>query len=171
MIGCLWNPRGFGKPGRSKSIADVLLNNKLDFVGFQETKKELVSKSFLKTISSPFEFDWHYLPAKGTPGGILVGFKSDLFEVISYSLHDYYCVSTVVKNLCDGFTWQLIVIYGSAYAEHKVDFISELHLVMEQCALPSLIGGVLWYLLEGGRKRAGRGPCPRPVARGKGFPS
>jgi hypothetical protein len=92
MIGCFWNPRGFGKPGRSKSIGDVLQNNKIDFVGFQETKKEQISNSFLKAISGPHDFKWNYLPAKGTAGGILVGFKTDLFEVLSYNLHSY-CVS------------------------------------------------------------------------------
>jgi hypothetical protein len=44
------------------------------------------------------DYSWHYLPAKGTAGGILVGFKTALFEVISYPLHDY-CVTTVVKKM------------------------------------------------------------------------
>jgi hypothetical protein len=113
MIGCFWNPRGFGKPGRSKTIADVINNNKIDFVGFQETKKEQISNSFLKAISGSCDFNWHYLPAKGTAGGILVGFKADLFEVLDYNMHDY-CVTTVVKNLADGFIWNLVVVYGSA---------------------------------------------------------
>jgi hypothetical protein len=32
--------------------------------------------------------------------------------------------TTVVKNILDGFTWQLVVVYGSVYAEHKLDFLS-----------------------------------------------
>jgi hypothetical protein len=89
MIGCFWNRRGFGKIGRGQSIADVLSTHKIDFVGFQETKKELISNSFLKTISGNVDFNWHYLPAKGSAGGILVGFKAALFDILKISIHDY----------------------------------------------------------------------------------
>jgi hypothetical protein len=89
MIGCFWNPRGFGKIGRGQSIADVLSTHKIYFVGFQETKKELISNSFLKTISGNVDFNWHYLPAKGSADGILVGFKAALFDILKISIHDY----------------------------------------------------------------------------------
>jgi exonuclease III len=154
MIGCFWNPRGFGKSGRAQCIADVLSTHKIDFVGFQETKKESISNSFLKSISGNVDFLWHYLPAKGTAGGILVGFKAALFEVLSYTLFDY-CVATVVKNISDGFIWQLIVVYGSAYAEYKLDFLAELHLVMEQCVFPSLVGGDFNLVLSEAEKSSG----------------
>ena len=39
MIGAFWNVRGLNKAGRLKCIADFIVDNKLDFVGFQETKK------------------------------------------------------------------------------------------------------------------------------------
>jgi hypothetical protein len=41
-----------------------LLNNKVDFVGFQETKQEEISNSFLKAIAGSCDFSWHYLPTK-----------------------------------------------------------------------------------------------------------
>jgi hypothetical protein len=37
----------------------------------------------------------------------------------------------MVKNLRDNFVWRLIVVYGSAYDEHKLEFLEELHSVME----------------------------------------
>jgi hypothetical protein len=61
----------------------------------------------------------------------------------------------VVKNLCDGFVWQLVVVYGSAYADHKLDFLAELHLVMEQCRYPSLIGGDFNLVLNEAEKSSG----------------
>lgn len=44
-------------------------------------------------------------------GGILVGFKKDEFEVIGFS-NKTLCVVSTVRNKCDGFVWQLVVVYG-----------------------------------------------------------
>jgi hypothetical protein len=46
MLGALWNTRGLNKPGRLQCIANFM-SNRLDFVGFQETKKVVISDSFL----------------------------------------------------------------------------------------------------------------------------
>jgi endonuclease/exonuclease/phosphatase family metal-dependent hydrolase len=37
--------------------------------------------------------------------------------------------------------WCLIIVYGSAYAEHKLDFISVLHDIMDLDDYPTLVGG------------------------------
>jgi hypothetical protein len=34
-----------------------------------------------------------------------------------------------------------VVVYGSAYPDQKVEFITELHDVMETTTVPTLIGG------------------------------
>jgi hypothetical protein len=39
MIEGFWNIRGLGKPGRTGALSDFIKENKLDFVGVQETKK------------------------------------------------------------------------------------------------------------------------------------
>jgi exonuclease III len=39
MIGATWNVRGLNQRGKLQCITDFVLGNKLDFVGFQETKK------------------------------------------------------------------------------------------------------------------------------------
>ena len=70
------------------------------------------------------------LLAVGSAGGILVGTKSNLFEVLSVSSKNY-CIITTLKNKTDGFRWNLIVVYGTAYAVDKLDFIAELHESME----------------------------------------
>jgi exonuclease III len=38
MIGATWNVRGLNKRGKLQCITDFVVENKLDFVGFQETK-------------------------------------------------------------------------------------------------------------------------------------
>ena len=81
MIGAFWNIRSLNKMGSLQCLTDFIQNNKLSFVGIQETKRENFNESFLKTANSHFK--WHYLPASGTTGGILVGFDESAAEVLS----------------------------------------------------------------------------------------
>ena len=37
--------------------------------------------------------------------------------------------------------WQMITVYGTCYYEFKIEFIAELHDIMEGCVLPTLFGG------------------------------
>lgn len=46
-----------------------------------------------------------------------------------------------VKNIKDGFVWHLVVIYGTAYNEYKVEFIAELHDILEDSSYPILLYG------------------------------
>jgi hypothetical protein len=48
---------------------------------------------------------WNFMPAKGTVGGILVGFKTLLFDIISWQYVEY-CVVAIVNNQSDNFTWR-----------------------------------------------------------------
>jgi hypothetical protein len=63
-----------------------------------------------------------------------------MFEIVSWT-HYEYCLSAVVKTELDNFVWRLVVLYGSPYEDKKMEFISELHLVMAGWQGPTLIGG------------------------------
>lgn len=54
MIGAFWNVRGLNKEGRLQCLTDFVNDNKLDFVGIQETKKESFNESFLKYVHKDF---------------------------------------------------------------------------------------------------------------------
>ena len=81
MIGATWNIRGLNKRGKLQCITDFIRDNNLDFVSFQETKKESFEDSFLNYASR--DFVWNYLPADGTAGGILVGINERKFEALA----------------------------------------------------------------------------------------
>jgi hypothetical protein len=83
MICYFWNCRGIFAPGRQKFIDDNLVPLHLDYIGFQKTKKEQFSNSFLKKLQGNRNFIWNHLPAVGSAGGILIGVNADLFEVIA----------------------------------------------------------------------------------------
>jgi hypothetical protein len=111
--------------------------NRLDFSGLQETK-ETINDSFLKAMAK--NFDWRYVPARGTAGGILRGFKSTVFEVLTWDVFQYCGIATVM-NTSDKFVWRVIVVYRSPYEETKVEFVEELHRVMSMWVGPTLVGG------------------------------
>jgi hypothetical protein len=54
MIGGFRNIIGLGISGRTKALNDFIKNNKLDFVGVQETKKNELSETTLNP------FLWSY---------------------------------------------------------------------------------------------------------------
>ena len=83
MNALFWNVRGISAPGRKSQILDVMNKIHPSFVGFQETKKEVFSDSFLKSISGNRNFSWNHLPSVGTAGGILMDVDSDILEIIS----------------------------------------------------------------------------------------
>lgn len=100
MIGAFWNIRSLNKSGSLDCFMDFINDNKLDFVGLMETKKESFHDSFFKYIGN--DFSWNFLPADGTAGGILVGFKKSVFQIVSWEIASY-CVSAKVISIRDKF--------------------------------------------------------------------
>jgi hypothetical protein len=122
-----------------KCLADLVKINMLDFIGIQETKKELIPQAFLDGVCR--NFTENFIPAVGTAGGgILLGCKSSLIEVLSWQKFKF-CLSVMVKIVCDKLVWKLIVVYGSPYDESKNEFVDELHMVMGDGNDPVILGG------------------------------
>jgi hypothetical protein len=138
MKGSFWNLRRLNKPGRMKCLYDFVKVNNLDLIGVQETKKELIPRSFLDGVDK--NFAWKYVPAKGTTGGILLGCKNASLEIVSWQGFNF-CGAALVRQHGDVEMWRVIVVYGSPYEETKVDCILELHQVMESGKGPTLLGG------------------------------
>ena len=91
-----WNSRSISALGRRKCIEDTIVPLQVDYIGFQETKKESFSASFLKNVIGNRNFYWNYLPANGSAGGILVGVNANIFDIISWEIKSF-SVSVIVK--------------------------------------------------------------------------
>ena len=76
----IWNIRGFGQDGRRQQLRDYMREEDVDIVGLQETIRQDFSIPELQGLSR-HKFVWHWLPANGHSGGILLGVKDDTFEV------------------------------------------------------------------------------------------
>lgn len=129
MIGLFWNIRGLGRPGRIPALVEKIRSNHADFVGIIETKKNSFSNGFLRSLTGNTPFNWNYLPASGSAGGILVGLNSDLFSITVGDMLKF-TISVMVQSKKTNLTWKLVVIYGSPYEEGKQEFLDELDQVM-----------------------------------------
>lgn len=144
MIGLFWNIRALGQPAKFQCLYDTIKNYNIGFIGFQETKREQLSANFFAISNWWEKFIWHFLPADGSAGGILLGLNVDLFDVIGFSSKKFSVSGTIV-NKSDAFTWNLVVIYGTSYPDIKMDFIAEIHDLCEHLACPIVLRGILTW--------------------------
>jgi len=120
MIGAFWNIRSLNKIDRLECLKNFIDNNSLDFVGIRETKKESSNQAFFDSVGN--NFNWNFLPACGTAGGILVGLRNTKFNILRWDIKQF-CISAFVSNVRDNFSWRLVTVYGSSYEKHKHEFL------------------------------------------------
>jgi hypothetical protein len=104
-----------------------------------ETKKEF-TPGFLKSLTWNVPFNWCHLKAQGAAGGILVGANTDVYSMTVLDILKF-SVSVMLSNKKNGFSWKLVVVYGPAYDDRKVEFLDELEHIMIPWQGPMLIGG------------------------------
>jgi hypothetical protein len=71
-------------------LEQLIRENHADFIGIQETKK-VFQDSFLRNLTSPASFSWHFLLAKVTAGGIFVGCKDEVLLMVVTSPLIFLC--------------------------------------------------------------------------------
>ena len=140
MICAFWNSRDVAALGRKQCIDDTIVPLHVDYIGFQETKRQNFSPSFLKNLLGNKKFAWNHLPVVGTTGGILVGVNNDCFDVISWDIRRF-SVSVIVNIKNMDKIIRITIVYGSAYEDGKQAFTSELHVLFINWEGPALIGG------------------------------
>lgn len=113
LRGLIWNCRGIGDKNKMDFIRDQINNNNLDFVGIQETMKTEFNLVELSDLSGQERFDWKVLRSRGRSGGILVGTNNATMVKEEVELGEYF-VRVKVRNVSDGFCWELVVVYGDA---------------------------------------------------------
>jgi hypothetical protein len=95
---------------------------------------------FLRNLTSPVEFTWNYLLARGTTGGVLVGVRDKSLLVSNVSTLKS-SVSCMLLDKRNNFSWKPVVVYVSPYEEARMEFIDELHLVLSSWQGPIVIRG------------------------------
>jgi hypothetical protein len=138
MIGLFWNIRSLGKTGRQPALANRVRDNHVDIIGIVETKRESFSPGFLKNLNGNTPYSWFINPAKGSPGGMLIGVSVDLYVATLGQTLDF-SISIMLLDRKSGFSWKLVVVYGSPYEEGKQPFLDEIHNIMSIWQGPTVV--------------------------------
>jgi exonuclease III len=140
MRGLIWNCQGLGRDIKFDFLREIIREEKIDFVGLQETKKEHFNDSLLSSLAGSKLFAWFSSPPNGRSGGLLVGFNFEMFDVREFEAGEFLTRSLVLHRE-KKFIWNFVNVYGAAQNEHKSRFLSELSAVCSRSQVPMLISG------------------------------
>jgi hypothetical protein len=97
VVGLIWNIRGLNRPDKLPRVHELIRDSCPDLISFSESKIADFSVTLLQSIDYNIVFNWNWLPAVGTAGGILVGVQDSSFEIISWEIFKY-CVVVIIKD-------------------------------------------------------------------------
>lgn len=140
MISLFWNCSGVKKRGMATCLSDLIRDHCLDFVGIQETVKKDFSSKFLRKFDPGDLFCWKWIPSVGKAGGILCGVRYDTFDIKSCSAGKYV-MKFELWNTCKQMNYCIMVVYGSAHEEFRVEFLTELSDMCRDISCPYILGG------------------------------
>ena len=67
-----WNVRRLNATEKQMAVRSFLRDVQADVICFQETKREIVDREWVKEIWGGQWVEWEYLSARGASGGILI---------------------------------------------------------------------------------------------------
>jgi exonuclease III len=111
----IWNVRGLNSRSHCDTVRELIRAERPSIVCLQETKLSVISEFDVIQIIS-VGFDYYYLSAVGTHGGILVAWRSSTWSV-SLSSHRAFLVSIKIKHISQEEGWWLTSVYGPAAEE------------------------------------------------------
>jgi exonuclease III len=111
----------------------------VDIIGLQEMIKENFLLHEHEGLSR-HKFAWHWVPASGHSGGILLGVKEDTFEVDDMD-HGEFFVSMALTHRRSNLRWEVIIVYGPADYRRSLAFLAELTSKVERCTTPVMVAG------------------------------
>lgn len=140
MKGLIWNCKGIRKRGVSIYIKNLITQYKLSFIGIQETMIEEYDESVTNNFDHDHDFIWAWNPSSGKSGGILIGIKTDLFDVGALKQGAHMLHVDLWDKMCSE-KWNLIIVYGLAQKQEKDRFLDELSSFCNDSRAPYIVGG------------------------------
>ena len=143
MRALFWNIRGFGHMGRRTLLEEYMRKEDVDIVGLQETIKTDFHFHELLSLDPLERFEWHFTPAVGRSGGMLMGLSRDVYDIISWDrgsffLAAHFRIRATLRELV------VIQVYGPANHSRSAEFLGELQqkvTTVTVAAFPVLVGG------------------------------
>lgn len=83
-------------------------------------------------------FYCHYIASVGKSRGILCGIKMETWDTVSVR-RGRYIMQLSVKHKTLNLELAVLVVYGAAHDEHKLEFLSEMSEFCNSIALPHVV--------------------------------
>lgn len=120
----IWNVRGLNARARRLVVCSLIATTDASIVCLQETKMALVySRAVLETMGVEFD-EYVYLSADGTPGGILLAWKSRAVAISNLLFTTN--ILTAKVSTPESASWWISVVYGPQDDDAKVAFLQEI---------------------------------------------
>jgi exonuclease III len=120
----IWNVWGLNADSHRDALHNLVAAKRTSFVCIQETKLVEINDFDVSQLLGT-SFDYAFLPATHTRGGILVAWKAVAWSALSISTRRF-SVSVKMRHLSSGVEWWLTSVYGPFQDADKSAFISEL---------------------------------------------
>jgi exonuclease III len=116
----IWNIRGYRQ--RRTQVLELMQKEHLDFVGLQENMMTSFTTADLLGVDPRGKFAWHFTPAPGRSGGMILGVNEDTFEVLEWISGQFF-IRVDVQQLDNLKKWSFIVVYGPADHCRALEFL------------------------------------------------
>lgn len=114
-----WNVRGLRNPGRRRQLKEVVKNNNIEIICLQETIR--VNFKMREINCGGRNFDWLTKPINGHSGGLLLGIKTYLFNILDRDVVEFFISMMVESKKCMN-KWTIINVYDQFKVKRKVAF-------------------------------------------------
>jgi hypothetical protein len=117
-----WNVRGLNSDDKQRVVYNKIIESGCVVACFQETKKETFDRQFLRNCC-PKQFDCSaFSPLVGALGGILVVWKSSVFEGVLVDVQRFGLIISF-KSVSSQQKWNLVVVYGPCQGILRDQFV------------------------------------------------
>lgn len=135
----VWNVSGLNSGAHRDAVRELVAAEHPSFVCLQETKLAVILDfDVMQIVGSGYDFT--FLPAAHTRGGILVAWRPSVWAVSHISLRTY-SVSARVRLLSNDSEMLLTTVNGPFQDEDKPAFLAELHELRSRRTGPWLLNG------------------------------
>jgi hypothetical protein len=143
MIYLIWNCQGLGNNSKVQFLKELIRDEKVDFIGLQETQKSQFSDSWLSSIAGNKSFAWFSAPPNGRSGILLVGFNSEVFDVREHETGEFMIRTLVLhreKKILSGILLTCMVLLKRRI---KADLCVSFHHFAREAMFPCSLEEIL----------------------------
>lgn len=134
----VWNVRGLNAAARRNVVRDAVSSERASLVCLSETKLSVINDGTIMQMLG-VDFDYVYLPAMQTRGGILLAWHRDIWAVSDVDIR-LYSTARLQSAAVDS-PWRLTTVYGLQEEDEKLAFLDELRNVSQSHQEPWAITG------------------------------